>query len=186
MNSKNKGSSFEREVCKTLSLWWTQDNNEQYDSVFWRTSNSGGRHTVRKKKGKETKNQAGDICAVDPIGNPLIDAITWEIKIGYNDCSISDFIDRGVKQPQYSFWFAKLHQEFTGKTWALVHKRNRRETIIAMPSDDLWKLKPINYSFMDRIEYQGDCQFFPCVSFVTLDEFLKKIKPKDVKKYLDS
>ncbi len=28
MNSKGKANTFEREVCKLLSLWWTQDEKD--------------------------------------------------------------------------------------------------------------------------------------------------------------
>ena len=35
-----KGSEFEREMCKCLSLWWTDSKR---DDVFWRSAQSGGR-----------------------------------------------------------------------------------------------------------------------------------------------
>ena len=53
-----KGPSFEREVCEKLSLWWTDGKR---DDVFMRTSGSGGKATARRKKGKDTPFQGGDI-----------------------------------------------------------------------------------------------------------------------------
>src|SRR5271166_5739903 len=101
-----KGSQFERDICRKLSLWWTQDQSPPNDAVFWRTSNSGGRATTRKKLGKKTKGQYGDITAIDPIGQPLIDFVTIEIKRGYNKASIIDLLDKqGKGTSQYEKWF---------------------------------------------------------------------------------
>lgn len=68
VNSKAKGSQFEREVCKALSLWVTHGQRED---VFWRSAMSGGRATVAHKKGQSNR-QAGDICAVAPEGHALL------------------------------------------------------------------------------------------------------------------
>lgn len=62
--SKQKGSSFERAICKDLSLWVTA--GAQPD-VFWRSAMSGGRATVAHRKGGLVR-QAGDICAVEEEG----------------------------------------------------------------------------------------------------------------------
>ena len=45
---KAKGSSFERLICKELSLWIT---GGEHQDVFWRSAMSGGRSTVAMKKG---------------------------------------------------------------------------------------------------------------------------------------
>src|SRR4249919_3894092 len=58
---KQKGSVFERQVCRRLSLWVT--NNEKQD-VFWRSAMSGGRATVARGKVR----QCGDVCAVAEEG----------------------------------------------------------------------------------------------------------------------
>ncbi|MBM3120244.1 MAG: hypothetical protein FJ006_12010, partial [Chloroflexi bacterium] len=59
----SKGASFERDISRQLSLWWTHGER---DDVFWRSSMSGGRATVRAKKGQKTAYQNGDITATDP------------------------------------------------------------------------------------------------------------------------
>jgi hypothetical protein len=73
VNGKAKGSSFERDICKRLSLWLTDGKNED---VFWRSSMSGGRATVAKGKVR----QAGDITAVSPEGHILTDRLYLECK----------------------------------------------------------------------------------------------------------
>ena len=90
-NSSAKGSSFEREICKSLSLWWTQDER---DDVFWRTAGSGGRATNRAKRGQATSGAYGDLTYIDAIGKPLLDVCCFEIKRGYGQWCILDIVDR--------------------------------------------------------------------------------------------
>jgi hypothetical protein len=73
VNGKQKGSSFEREICKKLSLWTT---NQKSVDVYWRSAMSGGRATVAKGKVR----QAGDITAVAPEGHVLTDQFYLELK----------------------------------------------------------------------------------------------------------
>ena len=102
-NPKTKSSKCERDICKQLSLWWT---GHKRDDVFWRTTTSGARATIRSKRGRGTKNQYGDVQATDPIGQPLIDLCTIEIKKGYSRNSYFDLIDKlpnETKQPYKKF-----------------------------------------------------------------------------------
>jgi hypothetical protein len=45
---KQKGSQFERDVCRELSLWVSHGKQED---VYWRSAMSGGRSTVAALKG---------------------------------------------------------------------------------------------------------------------------------------
>ena len=87
----NKGSSFEREICKTLSLWWTDGSR---DDVFWRTAGSGGRATNRARTGRSTAGAEGDLTATDPIGTVLLRLCCFELKRGYNKVNPLDVIER--------------------------------------------------------------------------------------------
>lgn len=77
-----KGSAFEREVSKILSVWWTSNDR---DDIFWKTSGSGGRATSRRKTGKDTAFSTADITFSDPLGEPLIKIWNIEAKSGYGD-----------------------------------------------------------------------------------------------------
>lgn len=75
-HGKNKGSAWERAVCKALSRWVTDGKQED---CFWRSSLSGGRATVQHRRGV-TNRQAGDICSVSPEGHALTDTFFIECK----------------------------------------------------------------------------------------------------------
>src|SRR5690348_956214 len=104
MNGKNKGSSFERGLCKTLSLWWTSGER---DDIFWRTSNSGGRATFRNRRNNKTTIHCGDICAIDPLGESLLRLVVIEAKKGYNKYTLMDMLDspKNAAIQMYETWF---------------------------------------------------------------------------------
>ena len=76
-----KGSSMEREIAVKLSLWYSENTSED---LFWRSQASGGRATVRQKKGKANPDQFGDIVAVDKRGASLMKKWSIEVKTGYS------------------------------------------------------------------------------------------------------
>lgn len=78
---KAKGSEFERSICKKLSLWIS--NNQQED-IFWRSAISGGRSTVAAKSGKRLAAQSGDISCIHPCGHAFAEAFFMECKF-YSD-----------------------------------------------------------------------------------------------------
>lgn len=127
-NNKRAGGTFERDICKMFGQWWARR-----DDVFWRTATSGGRATVRSKQGKKTSGQHGDMCATDPIGNPLVRLIAVEAKKGYSTKTIADLLDRTIPQCAQQHFETiilqamKSHRDGNTYTWMLVIKRNRSE-----------------------------------------------------------
>jgi len=132
-----KGSSFEREICRALSDWWVGGVAE--DVLFWRTAMSGGRATVRRKKGKTTtKSHCGDIGALTEEGKPLTDLITFELKRAYRSASLNDLLDRSEKSAiqTYENWISQARRsaaEAGTPFWAVIHKRDRRDITITIP-----------------------------------------------------
>jgi hypothetical protein len=130
-----KGSAFERCVCKALSIWWT---NGARDDVFWRTAGSGARAKSRSKMGQRTFGQYGDIQAIDPIGQPLIDLTIIELKRGYKHASIADVLDHSkhaAKQP-WQKWVEQAMGDMKNADvpyWSLITKRDQREPLIFLP-----------------------------------------------------
>jgi len=177
-----KGSSFERHICKLLSLWWTE--NER-DDVFWRTSGSGARAKTRSKKNQTTFGQYGDVQAIDPIGQPLIDLCTIEIKTGYSKYSYADLLDRtpNHKIQMYEKFIEQAQTDCHNAeafSWLLITKRNRRETLICFPVQ------------IHKILYNMKCALLVSSTIVnsinkhtfvvtTLRNFLTKVHPKYIK-----
>lgn len=132
----NKGSPFEREICKKLSLWWT---NGEDDDVFWRSEGSGGRAKRRGRAGKDTYGAHGDLRVTNPIGTPLIQLLCIECKRGYSKSGLQDVID-GCKLPgQSTFddWFQQTRESWKQSgsySWAILHRRDKREALISIPS----------------------------------------------------
>ena len=137
----SKGADFEREIPKELSYWWT---NGKRDDVFWRVKGSGSRATSRlRQHGKTTYGQHGDIKAEDPIGAPLLEVVTLELKRGYKKWSFLDVLDRppmrkGQKkrtlQPFEQFMVqVQEDASATGTHPVLICKRDKRRKIIVMP-----------------------------------------------------
>lgn len=184
-NGKRKGNAFERDICRELSLWWTADLDEPRDDIFWKTSNSGGRATARTKSSKKTHGQYGDVCAIDPIGQPLVSLLTLELKSGYSRFTFADLIDKPAhaKQQQYEVWFEKAQKdsEASGSAgWLLITRRDRRVPLVFMTSRVADKLK---------IDNEGlPCGQIECISgglchqivVMTLEEWLTSVAPEHI------
>lgn len=176
-----KGGQFERDLCKKLSLWWT--NGERSD-IFWRTSGSGARAKTRSKQGQRTFGQYGDIQATDPIGQPLIDVFTIEAKKGYNNHGFFDAVESfGKKDTMWEKFIKQAKEDCKNagtKGWMLIWKRDRRKSVIWIPMNIYWLLPLKNTRPGMRIYMRGMGRMF-CT---TLDEFLAKVSPEDIKEIL--
>ncbi len=182
---KRKGSSFEREICKQLSIWWAG-----HDDIFWRTSSSGGRATTRHKGGNRCTNQYGDIAAVDPCGAALIDLVTIELKAGYNKVSLFDIMDKPdhTKAQQWEAWIeqARESHEIAGSfAWMILARRDKRSPIVVMPQTLLRGLRTVDAlqdtpsPFMTlALGDNGDKAIVCCMR---LEDFLKGVTPKQIK-----
>lgn len=184
----SKGSSFERAFCDQLSEWWTGEKGRR---VFWRSSNSGGMATLRNKKGKKTKQHCGDVCSIDPIGFPLTDFLTIELKRGYSRHTIADLLDKpsGAAKQLYEKWFEQAEKaaESAGTPyWILVVKRDHREPVVfidnefffAMPAaaDDVRVTRTVEEGILSlHLWWKGKE-----VSGKTLRDFFSLVTPQEV------
>jgi len=141
-----KGENFERKVCKELSMWWTHNRD---DSIFWRTSQSGGRRTQRQKKGNRTPYSAGDVGLLNPIGAPFLDFFVVELKRGFTKTiDTLSFVDWRFKKngPILLQWFEKAEKERKedGRFGVLlIFKRDRHLRCVMINKDLFVKIKKI-------------------------------------------
>ena len=191
--SSRKGSSYEREVCTLLSRWWSEGKR---DDIFWRSSGSGARATVRGKKNQKTAGQCGDVCATDPCGEPLIDLLTVEIKRGYSSFSFQDLIDR--QEASALQWWEKaveqaiMSHELAGSfAWLLIVRRDRRVPLVFMPWFLSKTLIEIGVEVPDdvpevqmRVEVRDEEKLgdWHTIVGMLLVDFLRIVRPEHVKK----
>ena len=177
-----KGSSFERAICKELSLWWTDGKR---DDIFWRTAGSGARATVRRGRNCATANSAGDICALHFSGQPFIDRFIVELKKGYSrEIDVLKMVDAapGRKPCVLQQWLEKAWREVKennrDEAW-LIFQRDRAKPMLAMRDGFLRELEDgmcLSYPY-PSIRVQTEVEFW---CFVVLREFLGWYNPSQV------
>ena len=124
---KQKGSQFEREICKKLSLWVS--NNRQED-VFWRSAMSGGRSTVAWSKGVKLGNQVGDISSISPLGTTFTSMFVAECKF-YSDLNILGLLTGTGNL--IKFWAEVRRQgKLHNKMPFLIAKQNRLPVFLCL------------------------------------------------------
>lgn len=176
---KGGGSRFERAVCTTLSLWWSKGKR---DDIYWRTAGSGGRATARTRSGKSTYGQHGDVLAVDPVGQPLLDLVTIELKHGYDKESAINAVDRHLtrKPSQWEgFVIQARRAAFNAGTphWMLIHKRGDRRPMVYMQAD-LSRLMTADPPQRDiTLVYRGHF-----IHGLGLDDFCQRVAPAEIKR----
>ncbi len=183
-----KGSGYERAICKRLSLWWTQDEDPPRTDIFWRSTTSGARATGRAKKGLKTCNSYGDICTVDPVGQPLLDLVTIEVKRGYNKHSIQDLLDKGPKAAKqvYQGWIEKAvrdHEQADSFSWMVIVKRDKREPLALFPEELEDALPPLNKMIFNLPSVMMDIEigYRDITVFVMpLENFLGMVQTGDI------
>lgn len=129
---KRKGSSFERKVCVALSLWLTKGKRED---CFWRSAMSGGRATVRARKGKTTASQHGDVSAVTGVGEEFLKNLVIECKHVANLSILGAMLNWSGKLAK--FW-DKLSLEADGlaRRPVLIARQTNMPTLLFMLPDD--------------------------------------------------
>lgn len=131
-----KGGEWEREFCRLLTYWWSEGKAQ--DVLFWRTAGSGGRSTLRGRKGKSAAVHSGDICSIDEEGKPFTDLITVEAKRGYSKASIADILDcpdKSAQQLWEAFWQQTIEAQIRAGTpyWMIITRRDKRDPFIFIP-----------------------------------------------------
>ena len=133
VNSKKKGGRFEREVCRDLSLWVS--NNTRQD-VFWRSAMSGGRATVGLSRGLVHSAQVGDVSAIVSAGESLLNYFVIECK-AYRELGFLQWVLKDSGRLR-GFWETnrKLARRF-GKMSMLIARQNRMPVMCIIPVEAL-------------------------------------------------
>lgn len=166
-----KGSEFEREIAKKLGLWWTAGAR---DDIFWRTSTSGAWAHNRRKSGKATFGQTGDLQAIDPLGQPFFDLFCIELKRGYKRWDLLDLLDHRTiskKSTLLSFLVQTFDQaKLVNRVPLLIAKRDRKSPVAILPGR-VWRYltgSPTGIALNTLL---------PAFVVVSLDSFLHRVHP---------
>ena len=181
---KAKGSSFERKIAKMISEWWSDGER---DDIYGRSTTSGAWAKTRAKTAQSTFGQYGDLQALDPFGQPLIDACTFEFKIGYNQMSLLACIDKPENAAVQTLerFLAQVTEDHqnAGSVWpVLIFKRDRRDPTICIPRtmyEAIVQETPKTPGLFDHIAFSrrvGDYEHEQWVIF-RLDAFLEWCSP---------
>ena len=177
-----KGGAFERRMAKRLSLWWT---GGERDDVIWRTQISGGRATVRGRKGKRTEGQYGDLTYTDPCAKPLFDLFVIECKHGYGKWSVLDLVDNpdDAKYTILEGWIERLEENAKAADvdYGIILAQRTRRLPVAV----------VDLTFVSDLK-RMDSDPIPVIEFGTmtgrwfvlyeLELFLKHCRPDDVRR----
>ena len=131
---KSNTKNGTNEPCLTVK---TYKSNDYASEVIIRTKD--GRATVRAKVGRTTAGQYGDVAAIDFDGLPLLELMTMELKRGYSKNTIQDLVDN-KETSAVQVWEKWIHQTITSatlagsKSWLMVVRRDRRDTIVFFPT----------------------------------------------------
>lgn len=145
----SKGAAFERQICKILSLWIS---NNEHEDVFWRSPLSGGRFTVSSKKSNSNIKHSGDVSITDTKGQKLIDKFNIELKF-YKSLNIEGLIFN-TKSGIRSFWDQTLRDSrLSKKLPMLIAKQNTKNPLLILNSDGVkfFKRKKCNIGVISVI-----------------------------------
>lgn len=173
---KQKGSAFERKICKLLSLWFSE---EIRDDIFFRSASSGAMATQRFKKGKNTSGQQGDITSTDSEGIKFINKFSIELK-SYKDFSL-DFLVYKNKSSIHDWWVqCKGDAGRNNKNPLLIIKKNGKKELIIF-EHNLYKYFCDYFGELSNKKYIVGYINDIYVIIMLLTDFLDYTNPKTLK-----
>lgn len=126
MGSKQKGSLFERQVCKRLSLWVSGGRDPD---MFWRSASSGGRAT--RRGGSSLGHAAGDIASVKPGGFIFTTQFYVECK-HYHNLQLGHFLTSGNGKLEVFWTVARRESSRYNRRPLLIAKQDLAPAIVVM------------------------------------------------------
>ena len=174
----NKGSGWERQVCKFLSKW-VQGSEKPY--IYWRGHGSGAMFTNNELTGDIF---AGDIYCLRDDGRFLTDRFVIECKNGYKDISLDNHLKNLKSDQLKQFWF-KVYSEGNkvNKYAMLIYKKKGFKNPWIFICNDIYKkvnkyiseLQYIHLKYDERESYVFNFyEFFECIT----PDMIKKIKKR--------
>lgn len=184
-NGHNKGSNFERKICVSLSKWWSDGES---DSIFWRSAGSGARATMRHRKGMNTENGEGDVVYSDASGKLFTDAFCIELKCGYGDWSLTDFLETNQKETQFSKFWKQVNESASNTLGAkpmLIYKRDRKNVMVVISYASFLMLSLIYGVGLSCLSHIELCQNNNRIVVFKFDELFSFMSASIMKEFLE-
>ena len=137
---KSKGASFERDVCRRLSLWLSTGLR---DDLLWRSAMSGGRATVQFDAGKINMTQSGDVTAIGLDAYKFCEVTFVEVKHYKNlDIARGFICDSGTLS---KFWKTCYREAKKYNKAPLLIAKQNLYPVIAITDEvaDVFSVRPI-------------------------------------------
>lgn len=174
---KAKGNSYERKVCRLLSLWITDGEDSE---VLWRSASSGAMATQRQKA-KKASTQHGDIASVDIRGHKFIRDHYVECKHLRSLHTEKIVFGKAIKSDSslYNIWLDTVEKAtIVGKRPVLIARQNNLGEVICLNFDtakifftDSARSIPRHMTIRN---YKANLCVFPFDKFLKVAEYLEK------------
>jgi hypothetical protein len=174
-NSKSRGSGFEREIAKTLTLWIT---GKEKPYVLWRTPSSGAMIT-----NKVSTDASGDIIAIMPEGRVITDVISMEAKVGYAEVDLMKHFKKQKNNILEGFWEQCIRDSrIANKHGMLIYRKKGYPIVIGVEKlliDKLQKQKDVKLPKSISLIFESDLPEMVMFDFI---DFFGSITPKNLLK----
>lgn len=166
-NGKAKGSNFEREIAKSLSIWI---NGAEKPYVFWRSPSSGSLATIA-----ESMDASGDLIALRPEGRFLTDRYSIEMKTGYPDADFHKHFKNNKNNIIEDFWKQCTRDAIKAKKWAmLIFRKKGYQPIIGVEKASISSTK---ISITASLTLCFECDL-PEIIFYDFKKFVEAVTPE--------
>ena len=174
-NSKAKGSGFEREIARKLTMWLTGQDKELY---WWRSPNSGGVSTVSQINTEIS----GDLVALKPESIAINRLFNWELKTGYEGASFDLHLKCNKNEDLRVFWEQSVRDaKRADKEPVVIFRKKRMPNIWCGISENIFN------KFYDKLKENriilltwGKEFSLQPVIFMNFEDFLNTITPEDL------
>lgn len=166
---KNKGSSFERDVCKDLSRWVSGGSRTD---LFWRSASSGATAFNQRRFQVKNRTQGGDICAVGDQGNKLVEAFSIECK-HVRDLMLWQGVTLGFGNTVRFWKQAQRDASSHRKRALLIARQNLVKTVVIGTTASLADLVPVNLIVLRSLRLNGTWPDGPELGIVVFEDLLK-------------
>jgi hypothetical protein len=178
-NKSSKGSAFERELSKLLTVWVSGLDEP---ILFWRVPASGGMMTRNFHVGEAF---SGDIRSLHPSSAWVTDIFSIEAKNGYPGASHDKHLKENKSDAIKSFWVQAVRDaEVVTKIPLLIYRKKGLPPWVGVTQEmkDLLDVKLTKSLRFVHLGWNED-DALPDIFFYDMKSFFEHLNPEDVKEH---